>query len=79
MYGIIYHKFQPNVGKNIPTLTYLGLSWVVPPPRMTVTTRITIFLVGNTNLNRSLPLLLGGGTTRGLSLRVRTYKALDTQ
>ena len=35
--------------------------WVVPLPRMPVTSRIVIFLVGNPELNLRLPLLLGGG------------------
>ncbi len=38
--------------------------WVVPLPRIPVTTRIIVFLVGDPNLNLHLPLLLGGGTTQ---------------
>ena len=37
--------------------------WVVPPPRIPVTTRIITFLVGNP-YKPSFPLLLGGGTTQ---------------
>ena len=40
------------------------IPWVVPPPRMPVTTRIIPYLVGNPNLNLHLPLWLGGGTTQ---------------
>ena len=40
------------------------IPWVVPPPRIPVTTRITMFLVGDPELNLHLPLLLGGGTTQ---------------
>ena len=38
--------------------------WVVPLPRIPVTTRIIPCLVGNPELNLHLPLLLGGGTTQ---------------
>ena len=34
----------------------LDIPWVVPPPRMPVTTRIITFLVGDPNLNLHLPL-----------------------
>ena len=42
------------------------IHWVVPLPRMPVTTRIITFLVGNPGIpiNLHLPLLLGGGTTQ---------------
>ena len=37
--------------------------WVVPPPRIPVTTRNITFLVGDP-YKLSFPLLLGGGTTQ---------------
>ena len=50
--------------------------WVVPLPRMPVTTRIITFLVGNPNLNLHLPLLLGRGTTQNIPDRSR-FVVLD--
>ena len=47
------------------------ITWVVPPPRMPVTTRIITFLVGNPELN---PLLLGGGTTQPITYKVGLAK-----
>ena len=43
------------------------ITWVVPPPRMPVTTRIIPFLVGNP-YKPSFPLLLGEGTTQKITL-----------
>ena len=45
------------------------ITWVVPLPRMPVTTRIVSCLVGNPNLNLHLPLLLGRGTTQGYYIK----------
>ena len=56
--------FNPNEG-NIP--------WVVPLPRIPVTTRIILFLVGDLNLNLHLPLLLGGGTTQDIPLAILLF------
>ena len=53
-----------------------NIPWVVPLPRMPVTTRIITFLVGNPNLNLHLPLLLGRGTTQNIADRSR-FVVLD--
>ena len=42
--------------------------WVVPPPRMPVTTRITTFLGLGIPINLHLPQLLGGGTTQVIQI-----------
>ncbi len=38
-----------------------GIAWVWPPPR------IITFLVGDSELNLHLPLLVGGGHTQGIA------------
>ena len=45
-----------------------GIPWVVPLPRIPVTTRIITFLVEDPKLNLHLPRLLGGGTTQGIPI-----------
>ena len=53
----------------------LGISSVVPLPRIPVTTRIIIFLVGDPELkNLHLPLLLGGWTTQNMSFEEPAYQ-----
>ena len=44
---------------------FSDISWLVPVPRMPVTTRITIFLVGDFQAKPSFPTgILGGGTPK---------------
>ena len=47
--------------------------WVVPLPRMPVTTRTTIFSVEDPELTLHLPLLLGGGTTQDICIYKYIY------
>ena len=60
------------LGVNIPLIIWdlrtqiSSILWVVPLPRIPVTTRIDIFLVGDPNLNLHFPQLLGGGTTQSI-------------
>ncbi len=42
------------------------IGWVVPLPRMPVTTRNMTFLGSGIPINLHLPLLLGGGTTQDI-------------
>ena len=55
----------------------MDLHWVVPPPRMPVTTRIVMFLVGDP-YKPSFPLLLGGGTTQDLHVYLQSISKQKT-
>ena len=60
---------------SLPTFPFFRvIPWVVPPPRMPVTTRIITFLVGDPELNLHLPQLLGGGTTQVIPVSFRQGK-----
>ena len=54
------------LGTSLCLATYGRYVGLFPLPRMPVTTRIVMFLVGDPELNLHLPLLLGGGTIQNI-------------
>ena len=56
-----------------------GVPWVVPLPRIPVTTRIILFLVGDHNQIFIATGILGGGTTQGVPLTYVHYHGIYGQ
>ena len=63
--GLSFSKIQPL--KSLKSSEVKEISWVWPPPRMPVTTRILTFLGSGIPINLHWPQLRGGGHSQEIS------------